>query len=192
MKTTFIILGLSISFFAIFSQQTSSLKDPRDGKVYKTVKIGDKWMMAENLAYKPDNGNYCAYGEKQKNVAKYGYLYDWETAKKNCPSGWHLPSKEEFETLLQNVGGSDSKAYNTLVQSGNRSFSALFGGYRAVGGYFYSIGKCAIFWSSTYYSSYDEGDNNAWNLKICSDNAYAYMSSGSHVMSCHSVRCFKD
>ena len=39
--------------------------------------------MAENLAYKPDQGNFWAYGDDTSNVAICGYLYDWETAKKS-------------------------------------------------------------------------------------------------------------
>ena len=61
--------------------------------------------MAENLAWKPKSGNYWAYDNNQSNVAEYGYLYDWETANKACPVGWHLPTKEEFEPLLKNAGG---------------------------------------------------------------------------------------
>ena len=51
--------------------------------------------MAENLAYKPEQGNFWAYGNDSNNVAKYGYLYDWETAKKVAPKGWHLPTESD-------------------------------------------------------------------------------------------------
>ena len=88
-------------------KKASQLTDKRDGKTYKTVKIGTQEWMAENLAYKPSSGNYWAYDDDNSNVAKYGYLYDWETAKKVCPSGWHLPSDEEWTTLTDYLGGED-------------------------------------------------------------------------------------
>jgi len=77
--------------------------------------------MAENLNYEAE-GSRC-YGEVnpvldssqrfitlskaeiQANCTKYGRLYNWETAMKSCPSGWHLPSKAEWGILMTVVGG---------------------------------------------------------------------------------------
>jgi uncharacterized protein (TIGR02145 family) len=81
------------------------LTDKRDGKTYKTVKIGNQVWMAENLAFKPSSGNYWAYDDDNSNVAKYGYLYDWETALDVCPAGWHLPSDKEWPVLTDYLGG---------------------------------------------------------------------------------------
>ncbi len=90
------------------AQDQGTFKDPRDGKVYKTVVIGTQTWMAENLAFKAKGGCH-AYGwdadNKKANVAKYGYLYEWKMAKKACPPGWHLPTKEEWETLIVHLGG---------------------------------------------------------------------------------------
>ena len=72
--------------------------DKRDGKTYKTIKIGTQVWMAENLAFKTDSGCW-SYDNHISNIKKYGYLYSLETAKTICPDGFHLPSDNEWEQL---------------------------------------------------------------------------------------------
>jgi uncharacterized protein (TIGR02145 family) len=144
----------------LIASETGCFTDPRDGKIYKTVKIGEQWIMSENLAYKPDQGNYWAYDNNTGNVAIYGYLYDWETAKNIAPEGWHLPSREEWSVFHKSLGGrnfhlsknskSITKKYEKLIVGGSYGFNALFGGecYKN-GELFDQLGKIGDFWSST-------------------------------------------
>ena len=133
---------------AIYDEKNNTMKDPRDNKTYKTVKIGDQVWMAENLNYN-SCFSYC-YGEEPSYMQnsnpglcnKYGRLYKWEAATEACPGGWHLPSKDEFETLIQTVGGSDNAGIKLksvdgwkfekkeTVGTDDYGFTTLPGGYR--------------------------------------------------------------
>lgn len=55
--------------------------------------------MAENLNYETSTGSWC-YNDSSSNCDKYGRLYNWHTAIKACPAGWHLPSKAEWNDLI--------------------------------------------------------------------------------------------
>lgn len=180
---TLLVFVFSISSLA----QSNTFTDNRDGKVYKTVKIGNQIWMAENLAFKADTNCWVAKNNK-KSVTKYGYLYNGETARKICPSGWHLPSKEEFETLLNNFGGSGEAAYKALLTGGSSGFSALFSGGQDT-----SIVMIAPFWSSSlsFLEEAEEDIKVQWALYIKSRYSKAYIRYECSIYG-FSVRCLKD
>ncbi|KAF0131828.1 MAG: hypothetical protein FD155_352 [Bacteroidetes bacterium] len=175
------------------AQETGSFTDQRDGKIYKTVKIGNQWLMAENFAFKPDHGKYWAYGNDAGNVAIYGYLYDWETAKNIAPNGWHLPSKEEWKNFRKalgsrmDIGFTMSKVYDQMVSGGSSGFNALFGGaYIIANNEFRGIGKVAYFWSSS------ETSDGPTNYFVDGESGTAFLTNYADSRGGKSVRLFKD
>jgi len=126
--------------------------DSRDGRVYKYVIIGTQTWMAENLRY--ETSNTKCYDNNPSNCEIYGHLYDWNTAKEACPSGWHLPSDAEWFMLRDFAGNDNAKlmANNVFWIWGKGTdefgFTALPGGYYRDECYL-NIDNHAIFWSTT-------------------------------------------
>ena len=133
-----------------------TFKDSRDGKTYKSVKVGGKTWMAENLNFAAE-GSKC-YGNDAGNCEKYGRLYDWATALKACPAGFHLPSDDEWTALTDAVGGSSTagtklKSAEGWNNNGNGTddygFGALPGGIGNSDGDFSGAGNSGYWWSAT-------------------------------------------
>jgi len=104
-----------------------------DGNVYKTIKIGEQWWMAENLRtihyrngdpiYKAtyetntahlDSGAYCYYNEVTANINIYGALYNYyavQDTRKIAPVGWHVSTSTDWNTLINNIGCSAEEQY---------------------------------------------------------------------------------
>ena len=188
----------------LITPETGSYTDPRDGKIYKTVKIGDQWIMAENLAYKPDQGNFWAYDNDSGNVAIYGYLYDWETAKNVAPEGWHLPTRAEWIIFRKSLGGrnftfnkaggSSTTVYNKMVSGGSSGFNALFGGICYENGKkCMQLGELGDFWS------YTDSNDGPWHCFVTiphsslgNKDGIAALKSYDNRLGGKSVRLFKD
>ena len=155
---------------------------------FRTVKIGSQTWMAENLNCNPGTGNSACYNNQASNCSTYGRLYDWETAKTVCPSGWHLPTKEEWDVL-----GDDArklKARSGWNNNGNGTdqygFSALPGGYGDSGGKFDFVGQYGCWWSAS-----DVGSRRASARYMHYDDEYAGWSNDNKSI-LFSVRCLQD
>ena len=195
---------------------------------YKTVTIGSQVWMAENLRATSFSDNtsiplvtdnkewinssspaYCWYqNDPDANKSIYGALYNWHAVKtgKLCPSGWHVPSNEEWLTLRKYLGGEDlvgGKLKETGIshwQSPNSGatnesgFTALPGGGRlCIGtgneGNFSGKGTICSFWTATEQSS--EPLSPAYGFRIHADNPRLFHG-GFYIRDGFNVRCIKD
>ena len=143
--------------------------DSRDGKTYRTVKIGDLTWMAENLNYATSDGSSC-YSDNPSNCAKYGRLYNWDAAMSACPAGWHLPAQDEWRDLVRIADGIIGPAVKLKsktgwhnkdgVSHGNGTdefgFSALPGGGRWLDFDFFTTGTSGYWWSATDHPNNSE------------------------------------
>lgn len=76
---------------------SGTMVDNRDKTPYSIEVIGKLIWMSENLRYKPASGTTCIKNKEGENFCDlYGMYYDYATAKKACPSGWRLPTLDEF------------------------------------------------------------------------------------------------
>jgi uncharacterized protein (TIGR02145 family) len=203
-----------------------------EGQVYNTIQIFSQCWLKENLNVgtmipgTQDMSNnsviekYC-YNNEQDSCTKYGGLYQWgemmqytsqQGVQGICPSGWHLPSDEEWKVLEGAVdtqygigdpewdiesqyrgfdAGLNMKSISGWYYEGNGTdlfgFSGLPGGYRVVDyGLFDYVGYVGNWWvSSEYYYGY------AWNHYLNSNYPEVFRVNGSEDYG-FSVRCLRD
>jgi len=200
---------------------TGKFTDSRNDKEYKTATINGKTWMAENLHYDPQKGNTWCYENSPDSCNKYGRLYDWATAMNIntnfnsallggsdvnrqgvCPTGWHLPSKGETDSLLTYVGGSMTagkrlKSTNGWKDNGNGTddfgFSALPSGSRSE---FCpeGIDFCgANGWDGGWWTAKESEAVFAHGMRIQYDNRYGEINiTTMKKISGFSVRCIKN
>lgn len=199
-----------------------------DGNQYNTVQIGSQIWMAENLrTTKFCNGDpipnvvndsiwknlttgaWAHYDNDDQYDIPYGKFYNWYAVSDErniCPCGWHVPTDEEWNTLINSLdpnadggeqvpnvaGGKMKTTGNSHWDEPNQgatnqsSFSAVAAGFRNDLGTFMSMGYGTGFWTSTMKST-----NSVWSRDIVHNNSSAYRN---HFIKrdAISVRCIKD
>ena len=193
-----------------------------DGNIYHTVTIGSQVWMAENLRtvrYRngdsipkvPDSsewmnlkiGAYCINITKGNVPEAYGFLYNWYTVndtRKIAPSGWHVPSHEEWTAMVSYLGG-EEVAGGKVKESGtthwnapntgatNESgFNALPAGGRGEIGLFMEDGHEAVWWSG----SSESGTIGAWCTFTTNYSSYLRSNASARKYEGLSIRCIKD
>lgn len=199
-----IAYGKALSFF---SKKIEYYTDERDGNSYAITNIGTQTWFAENLKYTSDDLSEVVDADTSEN-SNYGFLYSFETAKNNCPLGWHLPSDEEWKTLERFIGldvnDLDKELFrgfnggDVLKIPGNKywlngndlannqfAFSVYPSGNVNRDGIIQNIGNGAFFWTSTLENDeswirYFRGENSGIGRMKIDTTFYC------------SVRCIKD
>ena len=196
-----------------------------DGNVYKTVKIGKQWWMAENLKvthyrngeiipnvsddkvwFNLKTSASCCYRNDTAYVVIYGRLYNKYAAvdgRKIAPKGWHVPTDDEWQLLVDYLGG-DSIAGGKMkstgtIEAGNglwhgpnegatneSGFSALPGGGRTFDAADHVDGSFAYFWSTKKYHMYY-----GWHRYLSSKSPLIYRYNYYNQFG-FSIRCVKD
>jgi len=188
----------------------------KDGNIYHSITIGTQTWMVENLIttkyndgttipnvtdnttwYNLTTGGYCDYNNVTAYGTKYGHLYNWNAVNtdKLAPTGWHVPTYDEWFILINYLGGYTvaggklkSLTYWTSPNIGatnSTSFTGYPGGIKGTSGFF-QASSGGYWWSSSAYS-----DTMGWLIFMRYDNAQCL---GNRVekYSGLSVRCIKD
>jgi uncharacterized protein (TIGR02145 family) len=223
MRNIIRISGVLMTVILIQSckKETDPVIKDIDGNVYSTVTIGTQVWMGENLRVtKYRNGDLIgttdpatldisaestpkyqwAYNGNESNVATYGRLYTWYTVNDSrniCPTGWHIPSFDEWKILRDYLGG-ENVAGGKLKETGTShwyspnegatnltGFTALPGG-RKYAGLFEGIGVANLLWSSTI----EPKSLKPYFMQM--DYAYGYLYWDFEDKISVSVRCLKD
>ncbi len=194
----------------------------QEGNTYKTITIGTQTWMAENLKVtKYRNGDpipnldasedwdelttgaCCYFNNESIFFNIYGMLYNWyaiNDSRNIAPSGWHVPTFDEWTTLVDFLGGEESSRFRLMEQGSyhwsppthgknDSGFTALAAGALKTD----SIrnGFCCIASEAYFWSSDDDSTNSAWNLSIkpSYDIKVFYTNKKTFAFS---VRCIKD
>jgi uncharacterized protein (TIGR02145 family) len=145
--------SVSLSVRCIQNIQAKPSEKKNDINLYKTVQIGSQLWMAENLNYK--TGKSWCFENDDYNCEKYGRLYDWNTAAKACPGGWHLPTRREWNGL-----STITEEFSVMLGG---SLSNEFGHSAPIKEYkFLDKERTGNWWGITEYGNKDAY---SWNIK---------------------------
>lgn len=225
--STIILYGCGKKSPPEISRETGTVTDIQ-GNIYSTVKIGDQWWMAENLKVKVYNdsssiievkstANDSVWANKTAGAfceidKRYGLHYNWfaiNSLKKIAPTGWHIPSDDEWRILEIELGMNEEESFKTSWRGKNESeklmpessvgwpknsvygtnesgLSALPGGCRLFNGMRGEVSTAAYWWSQT-----EKNNSTAWYRTIAADHKeiFRYYVDKNYGLT---IRCVKD
>lgn len=218
-KTQKLVISLLVVILScVFTMGTSySQVTDKDGNEYKTVTIGSKEWMAENLKVehyrngdpipqvqdekewkKLTTGAWCYYENKTENGVTYGKLYNWYAVndlRGLAPEGWHVPSDAEWKELEEYLGGKDvaggKMKSTTLWLSPNKEATNESGFTGLPGGYNEDSRFKLIEKYGCFWSSTEVTTIGAW-CRLLKYNIPDIQRDNNHKRNGLSVRCVKD
>lgn len=225
-------LGNSNSIDDIFKTSSNGIEgtvSDYEGNIYKTIGIGNQIWMSENLKStifndgtiipntksneewnQLDYPSYCFYdNEVSLYKDKYGALYNWYAVndERICPGGWHIPSIEEWEELINyvkedNNNGTEATALKATYDWGKYylavngtdkyGFSALPGGFRNFDGRFWKQGAQGL--SGWWWTNTEASNSQSYYIEINDIDQFITEldSDGEPKTGGRSIRCVKD
>lgn len=211
------------------SENDGIFYDQRDENEYPYIRIGGQKWMTRNIAYLPEvhepldgsieEPRYYVYGYDGNELSEavfedtyqtYGTLYNWSAVMQDdigvtykaqgvCPTGWHVPNDEEWDILLEYIGGR-AEGGGKLKEAGfshwvepntgatdEYGFTALPAGARGVGEIpFQTLGTRTFWWSATERDPEFANRKYLYNEYSAVGDYYQLKSVG------FSIRCVKD
>lgn len=212
---------VTVSFAAATSFNCGQpLLDTRDGQSYNTVEINNVCWMAENLNYGTfvpvalgqDNNSvaekYC-YNNDTSNCTSLGGLYTWdelmqyttlESSQGICPSGWHVPSDNEWYLLENYVDPTVNNPYATglrgtdvgtkLILGGTSGLDIIFSGsyYQPVNTFYGALLGTEF---GMYATSTESNSVNSWVRNFQDSDTRSQRDSHTKLLG-NAVRCVND
>ncbi len=209
---------LIVFAFGAFYPKLSAATDAEVSSVPGQVAIGDQIWMAQNLTtghYRNGDaipqvqdpsewerlttGAWCYYADSSVNGAIYGKLYNWYAVNDPrglAPEGWRVPSDEDWQILIDRLGGEKAAASHlksvegwvspNVGASNSSGYTALPSGYRSSNGAFRLLGSSAVYWSATQSDGYS-----ALSREMFNSYSAVYRNSSGKTRG-FAVRCLKN
>ena len=186
-----------------------------NGYTYNTVQIGTQCWMIENLRttkYRDgtditDGNTTSVWKDATITTGKYcnnhgegdGLFYDFYAAsstKNICPTGWHVPTRYEFETLQSSAGGSTqgNKLKDNVMWNGTNEcgWKGVYGGYRAPNGTYYDYQTSGTFCHGVWWTKTSLGTSSAVDFRLYDNGGIQVNTYGSEKKNGQYIRCIKD
>lgn len=148
------------------SVKRDSIQDPRDGRIYQTTQIGSQTWIAENMAQGFEKERCDSYVVPTYCLSR-GQAYTYEEAQNACPTGWRLPTRNDFDVLFLSMFGvednpesffdiTDSLGFPFFLGASDRVALSYSDQYWTSSIVLYSSSKSELRKESLYCSTYEK------------------------------------